>query len=154
MRGSARRLAGRMTTMVERAAPAGSDFAELSRRINAAGLLQRRPAHYAVRLSAVAAALVAGWSLFFAVGASWWTLAVAVACTCAPIVLLLLGMPLTKAATASLISCAEPVTAVVIGAAFYGDVFGGAQLIGAASVVCAVVLLELRGRRAITRPAS
>jgi fatty acid desaturase len=66
-----------MTTMVERAAPAGSDFAELGRRINAAGLLRRRPAHYAVRLSVVAAALVAGWSLFLAVGASWWTLAVA-----------------------------------------------------------------------------
>jgi fatty acid desaturase len=56
---------------------AGSDFAELGRRINAAGLLRRRPAYYLVRLSVVAAALVAGWSAFFLIGASWWTLAVA-----------------------------------------------------------------------------
>jgi fatty acid desaturase len=67
-----------MTTTAERSrTTAGSDFAELNRRINAAGLLRRRPAYYAVRLSLVAAALVAGWSAFVLVGASWWTLAVA-----------------------------------------------------------------------------
>jgi len=67
-----------MTTTAERPrAAAGSDFAELGRRIAAAGLLDRRPAYYAVRLSLVTAALVAGWSAFFLVGASWWTLAVA-----------------------------------------------------------------------------
>ena len=54
-----------------------TDFAELNRRVNAAGLMRRRPAHYAVRLGLVALALVAGWSAFFLVGASWWTLAVA-----------------------------------------------------------------------------
>src|SRR3954471_23693235 len=68
-----------MTTMAERPrAAAGSDFAELGRRINAAGLLQRQPAYYAVRLSLLAAALAGGWAAFFLVGASWWTLAVAV----------------------------------------------------------------------------
>ncbi|WP_433368118.1 fatty acid desaturase family protein [Actinoplanes sp. CA-142083] len=67
-----------MTTMAERPRAAGSDFAELGRRINAAGLLQRQPAYYAVRLSLVAAALAGGWAAFFLVGASWWTLAVAV----------------------------------------------------------------------------
>ncbi len=67
-----------MTTTAERPRQAaGSDFAELSRRINAAGLLRRRPAYYVLRLSVVAAALVAGWSAFFLIGASWWTLAVA-----------------------------------------------------------------------------
>jgi fatty acid desaturase len=67
-----------MTTTAERPRPtAGSDFAELHRRINAAGLLGRRPAHYAARLILVSAALVAGWAAFFLVGASWWTLAVA-----------------------------------------------------------------------------
>jgi fatty acid desaturase len=67
-----------MTTTTDRPrAAAGSDFAELGRRINAAGLLRRRPAYYAARLTVVAAALVAGWSAFFLVGASWWTLAVA-----------------------------------------------------------------------------
>jgi fatty acid desaturase len=67
-----------MTTTTERPRQtAGSDFAELSRRINAAGLLQRRPAYYVVRLGVVAAALVGGWTAFFLIGSSWWTLAVA-----------------------------------------------------------------------------
>jgi fatty acid desaturase len=67
-----------MTTTAERPRTAtGSDFSELQRRINAAGLLRRRPAYYAVRLGVVALALIAGWSAFFLVGASWWTLAVA-----------------------------------------------------------------------------
>ncbi|MEU4244340.1 acyl-CoA desaturase [Actinoplanes sp. NPDC026619] len=64
-----------MTTTTERPR---TDFAELARRINAAGLLDRRPAYYAVRLGAVATALTAGWAAFFLIGASWWTLAVAV----------------------------------------------------------------------------
>jgi fatty acid desaturase len=68
-----------MTTTTDRPrTAAGSDFAELARRINAAGLMRRRPAYYAVRLSLVSAALLLGWSAFFLVGASWWTLAVAV----------------------------------------------------------------------------
>src|SRR3712207_8475600 len=67
-----------MTTTAERPRTAGSDFAELNRRINAAGLLRRRPGYYAVRLSAVALALIGGWAAFFLVGSSWWTLAVAV----------------------------------------------------------------------------
>jgi len=68
-----------MTTMAERPrATAGSDFAELGRRINAAGLLDRRPGYYVARLGLVAAALVGGWTAFFLVGSSWWTLAVAV----------------------------------------------------------------------------
>ncbi|BBH64110.1 delta fatty acid desaturase [Actinoplanes sp. OR16] len=66
--------------MTTTAAPrtTGSDFAELSRRINAAGLLRRRPAYYAFRLTAVALALIGGWTAFFLIGSSWWTLAVAV----------------------------------------------------------------------------
>ncbi|HEX5205551.1 MAG TPA: acyl-CoA desaturase [Actinoplanes sp.] len=67
-----------MTTMAVRPRAAGSDFAELGRRINAAGLLQRQPVYYAVRLSLVAAALIGGWAAFFVIGSSWWTVAVAV----------------------------------------------------------------------------
>ena len=67
------------TTTAERPVTGnGSDFAELSRRINRAGLLTRRPGYYAVRLGLVAAAYVGGWATFVLVGASWWTLAVAV----------------------------------------------------------------------------
>jgi fatty acid desaturase len=66
-----------MTTTMERPTTAGSDFAELHRRINAAGLLRRRPGHYATRLTVVALMLIGGWTAFVLVGASWWTLAVA-----------------------------------------------------------------------------
>jgi fatty acid desaturase len=67
-----------MTTTTARPRAAGSDFAELNRRVNAAGLLGRRPGYYAVRLSLSALALIGGWAAFALVGASWWTLAVAV----------------------------------------------------------------------------
>ena len=66
------------TTAAGPATGTGSDFAELNRRINAAGLLDRRPGYYALRLGAVATAYVGGWVAFVLVGASWWTLAVAV----------------------------------------------------------------------------
>jgi fatty acid desaturase len=56
---------------------AGSDFAELTRRINAAGLLLRRPGRYAVRLTAVTLLLAGGWAAFVRIGASWWNLLVA-----------------------------------------------------------------------------
>src|SRR3954454_22838472 len=58
---------------------AGSDFAELNRRINAAGLLRRRPGYYAMRLSLVGAAYAPAWTASVTIGASWWTLAVAAA---------------------------------------------------------------------------
>lgn len=55
----------------------GSDFARLSRRIADAGLLRRRPGYYTVRLTLVGLALAGGWTAFFALGESWWQLAVA-----------------------------------------------------------------------------
>ncbi|MGW2193617.1 fatty acid desaturase family protein [Streptosporangium sp. NPDC001682] len=55
----------------------GSDFARLSRRITQAGLLDRRPGYYAVRLGLVAASFIGGWAVFFAVGDSWYQLLVA-----------------------------------------------------------------------------
>ena len=65
------------TTMQRPKSKAGSDFAALNRRVVEAGLLDRRPAYYAVRMSIVATMLVGGWTAFFLIGASWWTLAVA-----------------------------------------------------------------------------
>ncbi|MEV6488910.1 acyl-CoA desaturase [Actinoplanes sp. NPDC051633] len=58
-------------------AAAGSDFAELNRRIQAAGLLDRRPSYYVLRLTAVALVLIGTWVGFFLIGSSWWTVAVA-----------------------------------------------------------------------------
>ncbi|MEU2775807.1 acyl-CoA desaturase [Streptomyces sp. NPDC007162] len=57
----------------------GSDFARLSRRIGEAGLLDRRPGHYTVRLGLVIAALLGGWAAFLTLGDTWWQLAVAAA---------------------------------------------------------------------------
>ncbi|MEV1329453.1 acyl-CoA desaturase [Micromonospora costi] len=62
---------------LRRTTTAGSDFAELNRRVNALGLLRRRPAYYAVRLTLVGLMVSGGWAAFFLIGSSWWTLVVA-----------------------------------------------------------------------------
>lgn len=54
------------------------------------------------------------------------------------------GMRLVGAATASIVSCAEPVATVLIGVSLFGDRLGAVQLVGAFSVVVAVVLLQRR----------
>ena len=56
----------------------GSEYAQLSRRIKQAGLLERRPHYYAWKIALTIAALAAGWVVFVLVGDSWWQLAVAV----------------------------------------------------------------------------
>jgi fatty acid desaturase len=55
----------------------GSDYAELSRAIRAAGLLARRPLWYTVKIGGNLALLAAGWTVFALVGRSWWQLLVA-----------------------------------------------------------------------------
>jgi fatty acid desaturase len=55
----------------------GSDYAVLSRRIAAAGLLRRRPAYYVGRCAAVAALLVGTWVAVAVIGSTWWVLALA-----------------------------------------------------------------------------
>jgi fatty acid desaturase len=59
------------------AARRGSDYAQLSRRISAAGLLRRRTAWYVTRIGVTVGCLVAGWVVFALVGDSWWQLPVA-----------------------------------------------------------------------------
>ena len=56
----------------------GSDYAQLSRQVKQAGLLERRPGRYAWKITATAVLLAAGWAVFVLVGDSWWQLAVAV----------------------------------------------------------------------------
>ncbi|MHB1596022.1 MAG: fatty acid desaturase family protein [Streptosporangiaceae bacterium] len=56
----------------------GSDYAELSRAVRGAGLLNRRPVYYSVKISANLLVLVGGWTLFFLLGRSWWQMLVAV----------------------------------------------------------------------------
>ncbi|CAM5321751.1 hypothetical protein GCM10010343_31390 [Streptomyces avidinii] len=52
----------------------GSDFARLSMKIQAAGLMSRRPGYYTLRITAVTVLYVAGWTAFAMIGDSWWTL--------------------------------------------------------------------------------
>ncbi|MDR8411878.1 acyl-CoA desaturase [Nonomuraea sp. 3-1Str] len=56
----------------------GSDFARLSRRVAEAGLLERRPGSYAIRIGLVATLFVGSWAAFAVVGDSWWQMPVAV----------------------------------------------------------------------------
>jgi fatty acid desaturase len=56
----------------------GSQYAQLSRQIRQAGLMDRRPGHYAARIAATVLALAVGWTAFVLVGDSWWQVGVAV----------------------------------------------------------------------------
>jgi fatty acid desaturase len=56
----------------------GSDYAELSRRVKRAGLLDRRPAYYAAKTTLTIVLLAAGWTAFLLLQDSWWQLATAV----------------------------------------------------------------------------
>jgi fatty acid desaturase len=56
----------------------GSEYAQLSRQIRQAGLMERRPGRYAWRIAVTVLLLAVGWAAFVVVGDSWWQLAVAV----------------------------------------------------------------------------
>ena len=64
-------------TTTENPALTGSDFARLSHRISAAGLMARRPGYYTARFAVVGGLFAAGWVAFALLGNSWWQLAVA-----------------------------------------------------------------------------
>lgn len=66
---------GRLATAALPTAP--TDFATLSMRVRAAGLLDRRLGRYSVVIVLTLGAFAAGWAAFFALGASWATLGVA-----------------------------------------------------------------------------
>ena len=53
----------------------GSEYAELSRQVKAAGLLERRPGYYAWKIAVTVGLLGAGWTVFVVLGDSWWQLA-------------------------------------------------------------------------------
>jgi fatty acid desaturase len=56
----------------------GSAYAELSRQIKQAGLLDRRRGYYAAQIAFIVALYLVGVAAFVVVGDSWWQLAVAV----------------------------------------------------------------------------
>jgi len=56
---------------------ARSDYADLSTRIKAAGLLERRPAYYVAKFVLTLGAFAGAWVAFVFLGASWWQLLIA-----------------------------------------------------------------------------
>jgi fatty acid desaturase len=66
-----------LTAPTPPAALRGSDYAQLSRQVKRAGLLERRPSRYTWRIAVTVTLLAAGWAAFILVGDSWWQLAVA-----------------------------------------------------------------------------
>jgi fatty acid desaturase len=56
-----------------------SDYADLSARVKAAGLLERRHGYYIVKFVLTLGAFAAGWVAFAWLGASWWQLLTAAA---------------------------------------------------------------------------
>src|SRR6266566_2372713 len=69
------RLSDTETTALRRG---GSEYAELSRLVRDAGLLDRRGRYYAWKIVVTVGALAGGWAAVVVAGDSWWTLAVAV----------------------------------------------------------------------------
>jgi hypothetical protein len=57
--------------------PRGSAYAELSRRIKRAGLMDGRPGYYTAHIAATVTLCAAGVAAFLLIGDSWWQLAVA-----------------------------------------------------------------------------
>jgi fatty acid desaturase len=55
----------------------GSAYAQLSRQVRDAGLLDRRTGYYLVRTAVTGALFVGGWTAFALIGASWWQLVMA-----------------------------------------------------------------------------
>ena len=71
--------------------------------------------------------------------------------------MLLTGIRGAGASIASVVSCLEPITAVLLGAALFADPFGPVQWLGTAGVVGAVVLLARRtapGAAVVAEPES
>jgi fatty acid desaturase len=56
----------------------GSDHAELRRLVTAAGLLDKRPGYYWVRIAGTLLLFALGWVAFIKIGASWWNVITAV----------------------------------------------------------------------------
>ena len=69
-----------------------------------------------------------------------WLGAMVLCATALPVALLSLGMPKTGAAKASVLGTLEPLTGVMLAAAFFGEHLGGSQIAGAVLIAIATVL--------------
>ncbi|MDQ3716803.1 MAG: DMT family transporter [Actinomycetota bacterium] len=85
-----------------------------------------------------------GPSLHFRPSGWWWAGALGLVATAFALTAFFAGMRLVGAASASIISCVEPVATVLIGVSLFNERLGPIQLLGALAVVTAVVLLQWR----------
>jgi len=99
--------------------------------------------------SLTSAALVAGQLRLGAVSAAgWlWLVCVSLVCTVAAIALLLAGLRRAGPTTGAIASTGEPVMAVVLAAAVFGEQLTHAQLLGGALVLAAVAVIQLHPTR-------
>lgn len=74
----------------------------------------------------------------------WWAGALGLVSTALALTAFFAGMRLVGPASASIISCVEPVATVLMGVSLFSDRLGGLQLLGAFGVVTAVILLQWR----------
>ncbi|MEA2340240.1 MAG: hypothetical protein QOG11_317 [Solirubrobacteraceae bacterium] len=91
-----------------------------------------------------------------ALGLRAWADAAALAalCTVLPMVTLYAGLRRVGPATASIVSCAEPVLTVALAVALLGERLGPVQAVGGALVVLAVLLLQRRGTVHVDAPSA
>jgi drug/metabolite transporter (DMT)-like permease len=105
-----------------------------------------------VATGAAATFLVTGvlsGGLTFTSGGWIWIAAIALVSTVLPIATFMLGMARIGAATASIVSTAEPVITVALAVALYDEGLGPVQVAGGLLVLVAVVALQARGARAL-----
>jgi len=87
-------------------------------------------------------------------GAGWlWLAAIAIVSTVTPITLFFAGLRRVGPSTASILSTLEPLTTVALAFVVFGETLTGLQLAGAALVLGAAVLLNLRPKLPEPRPA-
>ncbi|HEX2357977.1 MAG TPA: acyl-CoA desaturase [Micromonosporaceae bacterium] len=55
----------------------GTEYSDLMSRVKTAGLLNRRPGYYLIKIAAIGTVFAGGWVAFVLLGDSWWQLAVA-----------------------------------------------------------------------------
>jgi fatty acid desaturase len=55
----------------------GSDYGQLLKRVKDAGLLDRRPGYYTIKITVTVLALAGAWVAFVVIGPSWWQLGIA-----------------------------------------------------------------------------
>lgn len=85
-----------------------------------------------------------GPTLNFRPAGWWWAATLGLVATAFALTAFFSGMAMIGPASASIISCVEPVATVAIGVALFNDRLGALQLLGGLAVVAAVVLLQRR----------